>query len=100
MRFLTITIALLLTSCARQSFIKPGTFTIINDNAVIEKCANCDIHAFFIHFPKEVSAADFDAALPGVESITQNDKYSIIVRVGVAFNQVKVLRSVAKSGKQ
>ena len=89
--------AIFLASCARQTFIKPGTL-ISAGNAKIEKCAICDGQAFFIHFPKEVDFRDFDATIPGVQAVSQNDKHSIIVRVGMAFDQIEVCKKVAKSG--
>jgi len=89
--------AIFLASCARQTFIQPDTI-ISAGNAKIEKCVVCDGQGFYIHFPKEVSFLDFDATIPGVNLLVQNDKYSIFVRVGMAFNQIEVLKKVAKSG--
>lgn len=90
--------AVLLTNCTTQTFIKPGTL-VEAGTAKIEKCSLCDGQAFYIHFPKEVSFKDFDTTIPGVQAIAQNDKYSIIVRVGLAFDQIEVLKKVAKSGR-
>ena len=99
MKLTFIICALFFASCARQTFIPAGVLIRAGD-AKIEKCALCDTEAFIIHFPKEVYFKDFDGAIPGVLGVSQNNKYSIVVRVGLGFDQVKVLKKVAKSAEK
>lgn len=86
----------LLTSCTRQVYVQSGELISVGTTK-IEKVPHGDGQVFFLHFNKEVDYRDFDATIPGVTVIQQNDKYSLLVRVGFAFDQVEVLKQVIKS---
>ena len=87
-----------LLGCTRQIFMPPGSF-VPYGKVKIEKCAVCDSQSWVLHFPRTVDASAFETQIEGVDSISQNDRYSIVVRVGAAFDQFVVLKKVIKSEK-
>lgn len=97
--FLPFIALFLLFGCTRQIFMPPGSFAPYG-KVKIEKCAVCDSQSWVIHFPRTVDAWAFDQKIEGVELISQSDKYSIVVRVGAAFDQFAVLKKVVKSEKK
>lgn len=97
--FLSFIVLLLLFGCTRQIFMPPGSF-VSYGKVKIEKCSICDARSWVLHFPQTVDAEAFDPNTQGVESISQNDKYSIVVRIGAAFDQFAVLKKVVKSEKK
>lgn len=89
----------LLFGCTRQIFMPPGSF-VPYGKIKIEKCSVCDAQSWLLHFPRTVDASAFDPKIKGVELISQNDKYSLTVRVGAAFDQFAVLKKVIKYEKK
>lgn len=77
----------------------PGSF-VPYGKVKIEKCSVCDAQSWVLHFSRTVDSAAFDQKIEGVELISQNDKYSLVVRVGAAFDQFAVLKKVVKSEKK
>lgn len=80
--------------------------TVRYHNAVIQKSKYDADNLYFIHFKVKIKPQNFNNDIDGVESIWQQSKeplsenkhqYTIIVEVGLAFNQLEVLKKVIDS---
>lgn len=94
--FLSLLLLIFSFGCTRQVLVHPGVIAKVKQ-AKIVKCTLCDDESFTVHYPRTVKDSSFDKTIPGVLLISQNDRYSIVVRVGMAFDQLKVLKAVVKS---
>lgn len=74
--------------------------------AIIEKAKYDADNLYYLHFPEKIKPSNFNKNIPGVESIWQQSpepfsenkhQYSIIVEIGLAFNQLEVLKKIIDS---
>ena len=92
MKSLVFAAMFLVASCTQKVVLPKGQSLDIC-GAKIEQPAYADGQVYIVHFPREVLAADFKM-VDGVTVIQQSDKYSILVRIGRAFDAQKVLEKL------